>query len=518
MLMYKFTYKCSVLSGFLVMSLNDTSDDSMPAFCLCDLPVHILELIGKFLVHETSPLRLARNSFNLRSSISHLMNLRATCIYLNGIIKNMMLKLDCEISLDWFDSPYMERSEDIFRLIEFIRTRTNWRIKSLRIDPHLNLDKRDVLSILRENELLFCKNLTNLFLPLPRTDQSFIDNICEWLITTAFTEEPNISLNWCSREVSFPYPELVSLLQFHDSDSNFFLSDSSLRAISSFSNLTVLDMPYLNCAVEQLKCLPNLKVISVAGLYQSNLEDNAKFLKFPNIERLYLCSPEDEYFHNLPNIIRLCFPSIVCFGIYGNLAVSEDSAIDFSGLPSSCKILITELMYSGYFSGCKSVEKINIFFRDGSLDLLNNFLLSALNIKFLKISFGNFSLHSSELLPIVLFILNGFTSLEVLCLDAVLLSDTYEVHEESDLCSIFVKILKGDKCFDSNSFFREQSEMRRLCRKNGNLKVLSLGKTCFVKKMVGAALFREIDNLDMELCWDMRPRDCVVLPLELLTD
>ena len=352
-------------------------------------------------------------------------------------------------------------------------------------------------------------------MPLPRSDQTFVDSLCYWLSTVAFVKDPIIGIN-CrySADVSFPYPEWVSMLQFDYFDGDWVLTQKSVQVICSYSkNLVVLDMPQLNCAVEKLKAFPNLQKLLVAGLYSSNLEYVRSSLKFSNIERVVICSPEKCDFEPLPDIICTCFPFLLYFGFYGNSYAAENISIDFSGLPSSCKILSTELVYCSYFSGCKSIEKLNILCRSTNFDSLKAFRKIPSNINLLKIDFSDissFSIQSSELLSLVVFLLEKFKTLEVLSLGHVFISSPFGNYAKDILSTVLNKILEGDDDYHISWFSKNQLAF---CRDNDNLKMFILGKTCFRKKTVDATLFIDIDKLDSKL-----PMNSVVLPLELLTD
>ena len=104
---------------------------------LCSLPVEIIEIICKNLVCSESAYAFFGYGLN------HVLNLRATCVYLNFIVTNTPLNL--KFRLPSFAIPSPSQNPGLYSLIEFMACGTSWKISNLTLDalrPDQNRSKQ----------------------------------------------------------------------------------------------------------------------------------------------------------------------------------------------------------------------------------------------------------------------------------------------------------------------------------------------------------------------------------------
>ena len=477
--------------------------DMSSNLCLYNLPEHVLEIICQLLIDD-APITKNSPGRTFRQSLLPIMYLRASCVHLSHIIVNLVLKLDGEVTIDWTDSP------DMVKLVDFMRNRTNWRFRSLKIKPLIGFEASfDYVSILSYNEILFRKSVKRFILCLPSRmlSQSYLRRLLDWLTEVALTKDSVISVRFQYLTTIFPYPELVSDLSCGAWSFDFNRYNIDFQVISIFRDLTVLNIPHLHCDIVELKSFHKLKHLHVSSLSMTNSRCPPNF---SNIESLTFCSPDREYFDHLPLITKLCFPCIIYFGFYeAPLAHLSREILDFSDLPSSCKFLKTNIEYLFYFAECKSIQNLNILFDVTYCRTLPYSPSTFLNVSLLNITFQKDYIVMPVLVPIVIFFLCNFRTVEVLCLDDVALNTL------SSTPNIFKTMIEDRHC-TSNQFSKEQTEIRQFCRDNKNLKVLSVGRTCWLKKTVSSAFLKELDDIAFSYNWDLIKRNSVLLPFEML--
>ena len=233
-----------------------------------------------------------------------------------------------------------------------------------------------------------------------------INDLFEFLRRTQLTSNSKVSLCFFGSMASFDNPKLVAGLTFYTSV-EFRLSQPAFKVLSSYSNLTVLNIFGSQLDVGNLKALPMLKSLAVGSLCDSTINTE----KFEHIKSLFITEPVEDDIKQLPEIVSSCFPLLVYFEFRGNKQAVKENEPDFSGLPATCKFLSTEIEFIRYFLACcKNLQYINIFYSYSyySMDLLNALSARSLSLQLLKISFDGTSIYSLDLLQFVLFLLRKF--------------------------------------------------------------------------------------------------------------
>ena len=355
--------------------------------------------------------------------------------------------------------------------------------------------------------------MEKLYIAIPEYNQTSVDKVVDWLRRFALTTDSSVSLILSSSSVSCVNPELVSEIKFYEYEDGY-LNEAALQTFSSYLFLTKLQLPFLQFAVEQLNAFPHLKLLTVGGFSKSA---NRRFLPASKIEILVIQAPDAVDCDSLPDVIKFCFPFLIDFTFCGNVQAVKDFEVEFSNLPNSCTFLTTEIEYFRCFTKCEHIRNVSIFmcsFED--LALVKDLSFSSMEVSKLKIDFGHYLLSSSQLLTIIVHMLEKFkTSLTIFSVDNIHLSDVRHDYVEKSVCDLFSDFdnsLRNQKSIDS-SISHLQSELKQLCSAS-KIQSVIFGKTAFVKKSTTSTFIQEMNQLEFKYGWKLRPGPGVILPMD----
>ena len=473
-----------------------TGKKSKFSILLYNLPDNVLENICQLLIDDASSQECLGHVRTLRD----VMSLRASCSRFNDVIKEMDLKLPCSVTSDWENLP---TNQNYFNFIDFMRTETNRRFRSLHIKAKMMMKDNDLIPFFHQNENLFYKSLTEVkvWLNMASYYETITDVLFDWLKRVAMKSDTNVELYFSTLNFNISEPEVVTTLVVNE------IEDGEIPSqLWRYSNLTELRLCDAELQVESLTNFPNLRVLEVENLYMSEKSTDSSSSKFTTMKSLIIGSKRTINAAQLPVIISMFFPCLVYFEFSGYL-----NAVDFSSLPRSCIFLRTRLTYLRYFAKSSYIRNLWLHY-DGELAPLRTDIDPAsLELSVLKVSFENsrIPLCSRDLRARIIHLLKMFKSVEVL-------SISLSFGRNSKAKFPLKKLDWGE--IDSNfltTSFRFPAELKKLCRES-NLQLLILGKTALMKKSTGSDLLKNVDSLEFDCGWILRPGPGVIMPLELL--
>ena len=460
---------------------------------LSDLPCNVLQFVCQLLIDDSDDDHPLANFQTFRV----VMRLRASCTKLNDVIKDMVLFLPCSITSEGVtgrpDSTY-------FRLVDFMRTETCWRFRSLETFDIWH-DKNDIMPFLQQNEKLFYKSLITVSVGRTRFNYTFV----HWLQNVALKNGSEVQMFSRRFNVSFSYPEIVTNLRVHKFN---YRDTPQVFGYSNLTQLTVLDA----FEIENLKSFPNLNVLVVFHLSCSNVNTMAYIPIFPTIKILRLSSQKNTNSEFLPGVVKRCFPGLYHFELSGESSLPLSEFV----LPPTCNILKTRLNFMPFFLKCEGIRNVVIDYDSGIRKMQAIINRIKFEIPLIKVNFGySAPLRTTEsiqkLLNFVFCVLKTFV-------------------KSSKTLQVFILSFEEPSFFDSNLhnliYGRINSDLIScLCRyigleevsNNCHLQLLVVGKTTFIKKSANHALLKMIEKYECECGFTLRPKRSAMLPLEMLT-
>ena len=130
---------------------------------LC-LPLHLIEKIIRLLLNQRKYQNTGIVEIDFTNCLTDVLNLRATCTYLLEIVNNTRLKLpyvfrESHINSHWLES---DLNDGLNSFLDFMKTKTNWKISSLSVECDVFQNEQKIQSILIENEFLFASYVKKL--------------------------------------------------------------------------------------------------------------------------------------------------------------------------------------------------------------------------------------------------------------------------------------------------------------------------------------------------------------------
>ena len=173
------------------MNYNESaSAERTPENLMLQLPVHILEFICQLLIDNAERLE-HRPHFK---TLLDVMRLRASCSILNDVIKSMILFMPCYVTDRW---TRYRRNRNFCTFINFMKTGTNWRFRSVQFQAEILKKWCDILPFFRQNEKLFHKSLreVKVYLNMPVEYRTIANDLFHWLKTVALKSDAKVEGN-----------------------------------------------------------------------------------------------------------------------------------------------------------------------------------------------------------------------------------------------------------------------------------------------------------------------------------
>ena len=154
---------------------------------LFSLPLEIIQIICQNLIDS----EIASRFFG--RGLSHLLNLRTTCAYMNNVVLNIPLNLKFQLS----SSSIPSQNSGLYSLIEFMASETMWRVSTLILNdssPNLNSSKQ-LIGFLGNFGQIFEASLKSVTLNYAQS-VCFADELLSFLNKFAFTNRTVVTIRY----------------------------------------------------------------------------------------------------------------------------------------------------------------------------------------------------------------------------------------------------------------------------------------------------------------------------------
>ena len=264
-----------------------------------------------------------------------------------------------------------QRNKNVCTFLNFLRSETNWKIKSFTIQCGL-LEVEELLPFFLQNEELCLTSVKKMQLVYAgrACNEKRFDTLFIWLEKVVLDNRAKVIVIFSREIFPVPIPKIVSKLKRETSYWNG--HEIGVENIPSYCNLTSLLLDNVGLDIETLSNFTCLKKLSVGSLNASVVINASKLSILPTVKVLKINILKTYDAELLPLIMKKCFPCLTSFEIFKPGIDDEFLKMGLILLPRSCTFLKTDISLLPFFAKCTCIQNLSVLNeRMGSLEIID---------------------------------------------------------------------------------------------------------------------------------------------------